>query len=212
MTCNRWPRTLANLPKLKARLTDRKPQRLAFIEAHLHLCPELRARLESALADECPLSASDGNFIREGFDEELDSLRQLARGGKEWIAAYQKQQMDQTGIQNLKVGYNKVFGYYLEVTNTHRDKIPESFIRKQTLKNCERFITPELKEYEEKVLAADDKASSREQTLVSGTSRSDVSTPLHVAGSRDRHRGARCACRAGRDRIDAWLGAARFGR
>ena len=158
-------RTLANLPKLKARLTQRKPERLTFIEAHLHLCPELRSQLELSLADECPLSASDGNFIREGFDEDLDSLRQLARGGKEWIAAYQKRQMDETGIQNLKVGYNKVFGYYLEVTNAHRDKIPENFIRKQTLKNCERFITPELKEYEEKVLAADDKAASREQLL-----------------------------------------------
>jgi DNA mismatch repair protein MutS len=158
-------RTLASLPKLKARLTDRKPERLTFIEAHLHLCPKLRCQLESALADECPISASDGNFIREGFDEELDSLRQLARGGKEWIAAYQKEQMDETGIQNLKVGYNKVFGYYLEVTNAGRDRVPEDYIRKQTLKNCERFITPELKEYEEKVLAADDKAASREQHL-----------------------------------------------
>ena len=102
-------RTLSNLPKLKARLTARKPERLAFIEAHLHLCPELRSQLESALADECPINASEGNFIREGFDDELDSLRELARGGKEWIAAYQKKQMDETGIQNLKVGYNKVF-------------------------------------------------------------------------------------------------------
>lgn len=89
----------------------------------------------------------------------------MARGGKEWIAAYQKRQMDETGIPNLKVGFNKVFGYYLEVSNSHKDKIPPEFIRKQTLKNCERYITPELKEYEEKVLAADDKASSREQLL-----------------------------------------------
>ncbi len=158
-------RTLSHLPKLKARLTDRKPERLQFIEAHLHLCPELRWQLETALADECPLTASDGNFIRQGFDPELDSLRELARGGKEWIAAYQKRQMDETGITNLKVGYNKVFGYYLEVSNSHKPKIPQEFIRKQTLKNCERYITPELKEYEEKVLAADDKASSREQLI-----------------------------------------------
>ncbi|TWT76762.1 DNA mismatch repair protein MutS [Planctomycetes bacterium CA13] len=158
-------RTLANLPELKARLTDRKSERLGFVEAHLHLCPELRSHLERALADDCPLSASDGNFIREGFDEQLDALRVLARGGKEWIAAYQQKQMESTGIQNLKVGYNKVFGYFLEVTNSQRDKIPDNFIRKQTLKNCERFITPELKEYEEKVLSADDQASSREQIL-----------------------------------------------
>lgn len=158
-------RTLAGLPKLKSRLQGRSPRRLAWVETNLHLCPDLREQLEHALADECPVFAADGNFVREGYDRELDELRQLARGGKQWIAAYQKQQMDQTGIQNLKVGYNKVFGYYLEVTNSHRDKIPDEYIRKQTLKNCERFITPELKEYEEKVLAADDKAQSREQLL-----------------------------------------------
>ncbi|TWU42413.1 DNA mismatch repair protein MutS [Novipirellula artificiosorum] len=158
-------RTLASLPDLKARLTNRKSERLQFVEAHLHLCPELRAQLESSLADECPLAASDGNFIRQGFDKELDALRLLARGGKEWIAAYQREQMEATGIQNLKVGYNKVFGYFLEANNSQRDKIPDHFIRKQTLKNCERFITPELKEYEEKVLAADDQASAREQLL-----------------------------------------------
>ena len=158
-------RTLAHLPKLKARLTEREPERLQFVEAHLHLCPELRSQLEAALADECPIYAADGNFIRPGFDEELDSLRELARGGKEWIATYQKGQMDKTGIPNLKVGFNKVFGYYLEVSNSHKDKVPDDFIRKQTLKNCERYITPELKEYEEKVLAADEQAASREQLL-----------------------------------------------
>ncbi len=157
--------TLAGLPALKARLADRQSARLSFVEQHLHLCPALRSSLEAALADECPLSAADGNFIREGFDEDLDALRELARGGKQWIAKYQQSQMDETGITNLKVGFNRVFGYFLEVTNAQRDKIPASFIRKQTLKNCERFITPELKEYEEKVLAADDKASSREQIL-----------------------------------------------
>lgn len=157
--------TLASLPVLKARLTDRKSARLTAIEGHLHLCPELRSRLEAALCDECPINASEGNFIRDGYDDELDSLRALAKGGKEWIADYQRRQMDETGIPNIKVGYNRVFGYYLEVTNTHRDSVPDFFIRKQTLKNCERYITPELKEYEEKVLAADDQASAREQFL-----------------------------------------------
>ncbi|MFK8112907.1 MAG: DNA mismatch repair protein MutS [Rubripirellula sp.] len=158
-------RTLTAIPKLKECLANRQPKRLEDVNCHLHLCPELRSQLDAALADECPISANDGNFIQAGFDSELDKLRDLARGGKEWIAAYQRKQMDDTGIQNLKVGYNKVFGYYLEVTNAHQDKIPDHFIRKQTLKNCERFITPELKEYEEKVLAADEKASSREQFL-----------------------------------------------
>ncbi|TWT69917.1 DNA mismatch repair protein MutS [Crateriforma conspicua] len=158
-------RTLAGLPTLKARLTGRKPAQLVQIESSLHLCPELRSKLERGLADECPLSAADGNFIREGYDEELDQLRDLAKGGKEWIAAYQQRQMDETGITNLKVGYNRVFGYYLEVSNAHRDSVPDDFIRKQTLKNAERYITPELKEYEEKVLAADEKAAAREQHL-----------------------------------------------
>ena len=158
-------RTLIGLPDLKTKLTEFRSNRLGAIEAHLHPCPELRDALAAALVDECPLSASDGNFIRSGFDEQLDNLRSLARGGKEWIAAYQQRQMDETGIANLKVGYNKVFGYYLEVTNTHKERIPTSFIRKQTLKNCERYITPELKEYEEKVLAADEQASLREQQL-----------------------------------------------
>ncbi len=158
-------RTLANLPVLKAKLTGRNSERFGFVEAHLHLCPELRSELERGLADECPLYSADGNFIREGYDEELDALRKLARGGKEWIAAYQRKQMETTGIANLKVGYNKVFGYFLEVTNANKEKIPTEFIRKQTLKNCERYITPELKEYEEKVLSADDKATNREQIL-----------------------------------------------
>ena len=157
--------TLATLPALKARLAGRAAQMLTDVEAHLHLCPELREALEAALAEHCPLSPADGNFIREGFDAQLDALRELAKGGKQWIAQYQAQQTQQTGIPNLKVGFNKVFGYYLEVTNAHRDKIPPHFIRKQTLKNCERFITPDLKEYEEKVLAADDQAQQREQQL-----------------------------------------------
>ncbi len=157
--------TLKGLPELKSKLSGRDPARLLWVESHLHLCPDLCEMLEKALADECPVFASDGNFIRSGYDVDLDHLRELARGGKEWIAAYQRKQMDETGIQNLKVGYNKVFGYYLEVTNAHRDHVPPHFIRKQTLKNCERFITPELKEYEETVLAADEKATAREQLL-----------------------------------------------
>ncbi|SMP66012.1 DNA mismatch repair protein MutS [Neorhodopirellula lusitana] len=157
--------TLGGLPTLKARLTDRVSDCLVEIESRLHLCPELRTSLENALNDDCPLSAAEGNFVRPGFDSELDALRELAKGGKQWIAEYQQRQMDETGISNLKVGYNRVFGYFLEVSNAQKDKIPADFIRKQTLKNCERYITPELKEYEEKVLSADEKASTREQII-----------------------------------------------
>jgi DNA mismatch repair protein MutS len=115
--------------------------------------------------DDCPLSPRDGGFIRDVFDAELDNLRELARGGKQWIARYQAQETERSGIPNLKVGFNKVFGYYLEITNAHRERIPADYIRKQTIKNAERYVTPELKEYEEKVLTADEKAKELEYDL-----------------------------------------------
>ena len=96
---------------------------------------------------------------------QLDELRELASGGKQWIASYQAQESERTGIPNLKIGFNKVFGYYLEVTAAHWDKVPEDYIRKQTLKNQERYITPELKEYEDKVLRAEDQAKALEQEI-----------------------------------------------
>lgn len=157
--------TLAGLPAVKAKLTGRNSARLSQLEQRIDLCPELRSQLERGLIDDCPLTARDGGFVREGYSDELDQLRELASGGREWIARYQKQQIDDAQIPSLKVGYNKVFGYYIEVTNAHRDKVPEHFIRKQTLKNAERYITPELKEYEEKVVSADDKSKELEYEL-----------------------------------------------
>ena len=109
--------------------------------------------------------AAKAGFIREGFNAELDALRELAHGGKQWIARYQAQEIQRSGIPTLKVGFNKVFGYYIEITNAHREKIPAEYIRKQTIKNAERYITPELKEYEEKVLTADEKAKELEYRL-----------------------------------------------
>lgn len=158
-------RTLAGLPKIKHALENRCSGLLAGLNASIDPCPDVHEKIVSALKDDAPLSAREGGLIREGFNSRLDELRQLAVGGKQWIAAYQQKIMEEAGIPSLKIGFNKVFGYYLEVTNTHRDKVPESFIRKQTLKNAERFITPELKEYEEKVLAADDQAMQLEYDL-----------------------------------------------
>jgi len=160
--------TLAMVPSLKAKLSNRKSRLLNGLEAELDLCVELRAELEQSLVDSCPANLRDGNFIREGYDKRLDDFRKLAAGGKQWIANYQQSICDSTGIPSLKVGYTKVFGYYLEVTNTHKDKIPADFIRKQTLKNAERYITPELKEYEEKVLTADEQATSCELEIFDG--------------------------------------------
>ena len=158
-------RTLRALPGLKAKLTARKSTLLNQLEAEIDLCIDLRGKLDAALADDCPLSSRDGGFIRDGFHANLDALRELAHGGKQWIARYQAQESQRTGIPTLKVGFNKVFGYYLEITNAHREKIPDDYIRKQTVKNAERYITPELKEYEEKVLTADEKAKELEYEL-----------------------------------------------
>jgi len=158
-------RTLRCLPEFKAKLTALKSRLLGELENRIDLCVELRSRLEATLLDDCPLGSRDGGFIRAGFNEQLDALRELTHGGKQWLAQYQAEQAKRTGIANLKIGFNKVFGYYIEVTHTHHEKVPEDFIRKQTLKNAERYITPELKEYEEKVLTADERSKELEYEL-----------------------------------------------
>jgi len=158
-------RSLGSIPKIKALLEERLSARLTQLQTRIDLLPTLREHLESALEEDCPLVARDGGYIRTGYDQRLDDYRILATGGKEWIARYQADQIQQTGITSLKVGFTSVFGYYLEITNTHRDRVPANYIRKQTLKNAERYITPELKEYEEKVLTADESAKALEFEL-----------------------------------------------
>lgn len=157
--------TLRLLPKFKARITGRKATALAELEGRLELCPDLREALDSALVDDPPYNAKEGGVIREGYHAELDELRQLASEGKSWIARYQAQEITRTNISSLKVGFNQVFGYYIEITNAHAAKVPADYIRKQTLKNAERYITPELKEYEEKVLTAEEKSLTLELEL-----------------------------------------------
>jgi len=158
-------RTLARLPRLKAKLSERKSELLCRLETELDLCRDIRGKLEAALVEDCPLTSREGGFIRDGYSEKLDELRELTSGGKQWIARYQADESQQSGIPNMKVGYNKVFGYYLEITHTHREKVPAHYIRKQTLKNAERYVTPELKEHEEKVLAAEEGSRELEAEL-----------------------------------------------
>ena len=158
-------KTLQRLPKVKAALAARSSPLLQQLEVAIELCPELRAELDAALVDDCPLVARDGGIIRHGYHAELDSLRELALGGKQWLTQYQQQEQARTGIANLKLGFNKVFGFYIEITNSQRDKLPADYIRKQTLKNAERYITPELKEYEDRVLSAEEKAKELEYEL-----------------------------------------------
>ncbi|MDE2509081.1 MAG: DNA mismatch repair protein MutS, partial [Planctomycetota bacterium] len=158
-------RTLALLPKIKARLTARRSENLGRIEDAIELCPEIRGAIEATLVDEPPLATREGGLIRTGFHAELDELRDAARGGKNWIAKFQAEQVRLTGIPNLKVGFNKVFGYYIEVSHAQGSKIPAEYIRKQTVKNAERYITPELKEHEDHVLRAEERARDLEYEL-----------------------------------------------
>jgi DNA mismatch repair protein MutS len=158
-------RTLAILPKLKARLSARRSARLVELEGQLDLCADVRADIEATLVEDPPLATADGGFLRAGCHPRLDELRDLARGGKEWIAAYQAQEIARTGIPNLKVGFNRVFGYYLEVTAAQAAKVPDDYIRKQTLKNQERYVTPLLKEHEDKVLRSQEQAQALELEL-----------------------------------------------
>ncbi len=118
---------------------------------------EIRQRIIETIAEDAPALASKGGMIRTGISEELDHLRTISRSGKDYLLQIQQQEAQRTGISSLKVSYNNVFGYYLEVTHTHKDKVPTDWIRKQTLANAERYITPELKEYEEKILGAEDR-------------------------------------------------------
>jgi len=118
---------------------------------------ELSEKIEQTLPDDAPVQASKGKVIRQGIHAELDELRTISRSGKDYLLKIQQQEAQQTGISSLKIAYNNVFGYYLEVTHVHKDKVPASWIRKQTLTNAERYITPELKEYEEKILGAEEK-------------------------------------------------------
>jgi len=158
-------RSLLQIPRVQAIVGELNIPRAKNLRDHLNPCESLSKTLQLALQDECPLLSKAGGFIRPGYHEGLDELRGLASGGKEWIARYQAEQALLTGIPSLKVGFTSVFGYYIEITNTHRDRIPANYVRKQTLKNCERYITPELKEYEEKVLTADESAKQLEYEL-----------------------------------------------
>ncbi|HMO34626.1 MAG TPA: DNA mismatch repair protein MutS, partial [Gemmatales bacterium] len=156
---------LAALPVLLEVLGQVMAPLLVNVRNAIKPCQELREQLKQAIDDAPPLSPREGGFIRRGHHARLDHLRDLTRGGKEWIARYQAQEIARTGIHSLKVGFNSVFGYYLEITNAHAAKIPADYQRKQTLKNCERYITPELKTHEEEVLRAEEESTALEYEI-----------------------------------------------
>ncbi len=157
--------SLKKIPLLKQLLDQSETSNISIINKSLNDLENVVEKLELAISDSPPLSITDGGIIREGYSPELDEIRDISSNAKTWIANMQKEERERSKIPSLKVSYNRVFGYYIEISNTHRNKIPENYIRKQTLVNSERYITPELKVYEEKVLNAQETISNLEYNL-----------------------------------------------
>lgn len=151
--------SLQQLPVIKTLLERQAVQNdaLADLTAQFDSLADICALLEKSIADDAPFTLREGNLIKTGFRDEIDELRYIAKHGKDWVASLETQEREKTGIKSLKVGFNKVFGYYLEVTRANVSSVPPDYIRKQTLANAERYITPELKEYENKILGAEEK-------------------------------------------------------
>ncbi len=156
---------LAAIEPIKALCGNSEDGTLQAIGEQLNPCSGIRQRIEKEIVDDAPAALNRGQVIKPGVDAELDELRHIAFSGKDYLMQIQARESAATGITSLKIGYNNVFGYYIEVTNTHRDKVPAEWIRKQTLVNAERYITPELKEYEEKILGAQEKIAVIEARL-----------------------------------------------
>lgn len=149
----------------KSEINPSKSEILRKYADQLNPCQFLLDKIQKELRDDPPMLSNQGGMIRQGVDSELDDLLSIAFTGKDFLVQIQNREIERTGITSLKISYNKVFGYYLEVTNAHKDKVPEDWIRKQTLVNAERYITPELKIYEEKILGAEDKINVIEQRI-----------------------------------------------
>jgi DNA mismatch repair protein MutS len=158
-------RSIKNTIPLKKLLAEAGPKELARYGDQLNPCEFLLEQLESQLKDDAPLVTNQGGLIRDGIDSELDELRKIAYSGKDYLVKIQNDEIKRTGISSLKIAYNKIFGYYLEVTNAHKEKVPPEWIRKQTLVNSERYITEELKTYEDKILNAEEKITVIEQRI-----------------------------------------------
>lgn len=158
-------RSLSFIPSVMAHVRVLNAPTLKEMHGRLNTLDQLVKMLHDAIEDDPPLSMVEGGVIRRGYNQELDDLRTVAFSGKDWIAKLQAHERQRTGIPSLKVGYNNVFGYYIEITNTHKDKVPGDYSRKQTLTNAERYVTPELKEYEEKVLHAEEKILALETRI-----------------------------------------------
>ncbi|WP_133551856.1 DNA mismatch repair protein MutS [Pedobacter duraquae] len=162
---NQLKKALHHIETIKVNSEQSGNPYLAMLAGQLNPCVSIREQLEHTLQEDPPALLIKGNVIADGIDEDLDRLRKIAFGGKDYLVEIQKREAAATGIPSLKIAFNNVFGYYLEVTHTHKDKVPADWIRKQTLVNAERYITPELKEYEEQILGAEEKIQQIEVRL-----------------------------------------------
>jgi DNA mismatch repair protein MutS len=150
---------------IKSLALESKNEALKIIGDSLHSCDLLREKIKTTLNQEAPVAVAKGNAVAKGVNAELDELRAISTSGKEFLEGIEKRESEKTGISSLKISFNNVFGYYIEVRNTHKDKVPEEWIRKQTLVNAERYITEELKEYETKILGAEEKIYKLESEI-----------------------------------------------
>jgi DNA mismatch repair protein MutS len=160
--------SMALLPDLKAELAETDAVLLRALADDIEDLSEAESLISTAIREDAPHALKDGGLIREGYSEELDALNNSIRDGRKWIASLEGAERARTGVKGLKVGYNRVFGYYIEITRSYLDRVPEEYIRKQTLANCERFVTPELKEAESVVLNAETKINRLEYELFCG--------------------------------------------
>jgi len=160
-----FKQSIGVLPDIKQLLSVCKSETLNLISSELDVLSDMFNLIEMSIADEPPIAIKEGKIFRDGYNEDVDTLRSASTDGKKWLATLEAKEKDETGIKNLKIRYNRVFGYYLEVTKSNLDMVPERYIRKQTLSNAERYITPELKEIENTVLGAQDKLVTLEYDM-----------------------------------------------
>lgn len=197
--------SIAMLPHIKMVLADAKTEDLKNIREHIDDLKDIYRLIDDAICEEPPISTRDGGILKDGFHPEIDRLRKAKTEGKQWLAELEANERERTGIKNLKIKYNKVFGYYLEVTNFYKDLVPEDYQRKQTLTNAERYYTPRLKELEDTILGAEDKlvsleyelfrqirteiaaSVSRIQTTAKNIARLDVYTSLAYVAEKNRY-------------------------
>ncbi|MGB4440170.1 MAG: DNA mismatch repair protein MutS [Sedimentibacter sp.] len=162
---NALKQSVASLPDLKTELSELSSKMFSDISESFDTLTDIFELIDKAIVEEPPISVKEGGIIKSGYNDELDEIKEITVNGKNWISELQNKERESTGIKNLKIGYTKVFGYYLEVTQSYLKNVPDYYIRKQTLANCERYVTPELKEMEAKILNADEQLMKLEYEL-----------------------------------------------